>query len=82
MINGANTGFMRLAASLVMLMTPGLAFFYGGLVGHSNTLTALWTFAEVPDVEPTNNAAEAGCAPRSSTASSRSEAARKAGNAR
>jgi hypothetical protein len=37
-INGANTGFMLLAASLVMLMTPGLAFFYGGLVGRSNTL--------------------------------------------
>src|SRR6266487_3495823 len=35
MFNGANTGFMLLAASLVMLMTPGLAFFYGGLVGYS-----------------------------------------------
>ena len=34
MINGANTAFMLLAASLVMLMTPGLAFFYGGLVGR------------------------------------------------
>jgi ammonia channel protein AmtB len=32
MLNGANTGFMLLAASLVMLMTPGLAFFYGGLI--------------------------------------------------
>src|SRR6478672_1976349 len=41
MINGANTGFMLLAASLVMLMTPGLAFFYGGLVGRSNTLTIM-----------------------------------------
>jgi ammonium transporter, Amt family len=40
-INGANTGFMLLAASLVMLMTPGLAFFYGGLVGRSNTLTIM-----------------------------------------
>src|SRR6266704_291055 len=38
MFNGANTGFMLLAASLVMLMTPGLAFFYGGLVGRSHTL--------------------------------------------
>ena len=38
MFNGANTGFMLVAASLVMLMTPGLAFFYGGLVGRSNTL--------------------------------------------
>ncbi len=27
-----NTAFMLLCASLVMLMTPGLAFFYGGLV--------------------------------------------------
>jgi Amt family ammonium transporter len=40
-ISGANTGFMLLAASLVMLMTPGLAFFYGGLVGRSNTLTIM-----------------------------------------
>jgi len=41
MINGANTGFMLLAASLVMLMTPGLAFVYGVLVGRSNTLTIM-----------------------------------------
>src|SRR5258706_3564175 len=41
MINGANTGFMLLAASLVMIMTPGLAFFYGGLVGRSNTLSIM-----------------------------------------
>ena len=41
MLNGANTGFMLLAAALVMLMTPGLAFFYGGLVGRSNTLTIM-----------------------------------------
>ena len=32
------TGFMLLAASLVMLMTPGLAFFYGGLAGKRNIL--------------------------------------------
>jgi Amt family ammonium transporter len=41
MISGANTGFMLLAASLVMLMTPGLAFFYGGLVGRGNTLSIM-----------------------------------------
>ena len=41
MFNGANTGFMLLATSLVMLMTPGLAFFYGGLVGRSSTLTIM-----------------------------------------
>ncbi len=33
-----NTGFMLVATSLVMLMTPGLAFFYGGLVGRKNVL--------------------------------------------
>ena len=41
MFNEGNTGFMLLAAALVMLMTPGLAFFYGGLVGRSNTLTIM-----------------------------------------
>jgi ammonium transporter, Amt family len=40
-LNEANTGFMLLAAALVMIMTPGLAFFYGGLVGRSNTLTIM-----------------------------------------
>ena len=38
MFNIGNTGFMLLATSLVMLMTPGLAFFYGGLVGRKNVL--------------------------------------------
>lgn len=32
------TGFMLVATSLVMLMTPGLAFFYGGLVSRKNVL--------------------------------------------
>ena len=41
MINQANTGFMLIATSLVMLMTPGLAFFYGGLVGRKNVLTIM-----------------------------------------
>ncbi|MGE5340185.1 MAG: ammonium transporter [Candidatus Omnitrophota bacterium] len=41
MINAGNTGFMILASSLVMLMTPGLAFFYGGLVGRKNVLTIM-----------------------------------------
>src|SRR5690349_15429412 len=36
-----NTGFMLLSASLVMLMTPGLAFFYGGLVGRKNVLAIM-----------------------------------------
>ncbi|MGE5480250.1 MAG: ammonium transporter [Chloroflexota bacterium] len=36
-----STGFMLIASSLVMLMTPGLAFFYGGLVGKKNVLTVM-----------------------------------------
>ena len=33
-----STAFMLLAASLVMLMTPGLALFYGGLATKRNIL--------------------------------------------
>ena len=36
-----STGFMLIATSLVMLMTPGLAFFYGGLVGRKNVLAIM-----------------------------------------
>ncbi len=39
--NPGDTGFMLVATSLVMLMTPGLAFFYGGLVGRKNVLTIM-----------------------------------------
>ena len=41
MFDTGNTGFMLLATSLVMLMTQGLAFFYGGLVGRKNVLTIM-----------------------------------------
>lgn len=57
MIDTGSTGFMLLATSLVMLMTPGLAFFYGGLATKRNILgimiqsfvslgwtTVLWVF--------------------------------------
>ncbi|HOD42420.1 MAG TPA: ammonium transporter, partial [Candidatus Wallbacteria bacterium] len=40
-LDTGNTGFMLIATSLVMLMTPGLAFFYGGLVGRKNVLTIM-----------------------------------------
>src|SRR5579862_3116276 len=36
-----NIGFMLVSTSLVMLMTPGLAFFYGGLVGRKNVLAIM-----------------------------------------
>jgi Amt family ammonium transporter len=37
-IDIGSTGFMLLSASLVMLMTPALAFFYGGLATKRNIL--------------------------------------------
>src|SRR5438552_12692404 len=40
-LDTGNTGFMLLCSSLVMLMTPGLAFFYGGLVGRKNVLAII-----------------------------------------
>ncbi len=36
-----NIAFMLVSTSLVMLMTPGLAFFYGGLVGRRNVLAIM-----------------------------------------
>jgi Amt family ammonium transporter len=38
MIDTGVAAFMILSTSLVMLMTPGLAFFYGGLAGKRNIL--------------------------------------------
>src|SRR5438132_7177575 len=40
-IDTGNTAFMLLCSSLVMLMTPGLAFFYGGLVSRKNVLAIM-----------------------------------------
>jgi len=41
MINSGDTAFVLLSAALVCLMTPGLAFFYGGLVRKKNVLTIM-----------------------------------------
>ncbi len=40
-LSAANTGFMLICTALVMLMTPGLAFFYGGMVRVKSTLNML-----------------------------------------
>ena len=37
----ADTAFMLMSAALVLLMTPGLAFFYGGFVAERNILNTL-----------------------------------------
>ena len=41
MINTGDTAFMMVCAALVFIMTPGLAFFYGGLVSRKNVLTIM-----------------------------------------
>jgi ammonium transporter, Amt family len=40
-VDHGDTGWVLLGAALVMLMTPGLAFFYGGLVRKKNILSVL-----------------------------------------
>lgn len=40
-INAGDTAFVLLSAALVMLMTPGLAMFYGGMVRRKNVLGTL-----------------------------------------
>src|SRR4030066_317792 len=37
-MNAGDTAFLLLSAALVMLMTPGLALFYGGMVRRKNVL--------------------------------------------
>lgn len=41
MINSGDTAFVLISSALVCLMTPGLAFFYGGLVRKKNVLTIM-----------------------------------------
>lgn len=41
MINHGDTAFMLVCAALVFIMTPGVAFFYGGLVNKKNVLTIM-----------------------------------------
>ncbi|MDA8387158.1 MAG: ammonium transporter [Nitrospiraceae bacterium] len=46
MIDKADTAWMLVSTALVMLMTPGLAFFYGGMVRRKNVLgTLMHSFA-------------------------------------
>ena len=48
MTNSGDTAFVLVSAALVMLMTPGLAFFYGGMVRGKNVLgTMMQSFMAV-----------------------------------
>jgi Amt family ammonium transporter len=40
-LNTGDTAWMLVAAAMVLLMTPGLAFFYGGMVRGKNVLSTL-----------------------------------------
>lgn len=41
MMNAGDTGFMLICTALVFFMTPGLAFFYGGLVRRKNVVNTM-----------------------------------------
>ena len=40
-INTGDTAFVLICSALVLLMTPALAFFYGGLVRRKNVLNTM-----------------------------------------
>ncbi|NTU43256.1 MAG: ammonium transporter, partial [Nitrospirales bacterium] len=47
-IDAADTAFVLISAALVMLMTPGLALFYGGMVRRKNVLgTVMQSFVAI-----------------------------------
>jgi Amt family ammonium transporter len=41
LLNNGDTAFVLICAALVLLMTPGLAFFYGGMVRRKNVLNTM-----------------------------------------
>ena len=40
-INSGDTAWILISTAMVMFMTPGLAFFYGGMVRSKNTLSTI-----------------------------------------
>ncbi len=40
-IDTGDTAWMIVASAFVLLMTPGLAFFYGGLVNRKNVISTM-----------------------------------------
>ena len=43
MIDTGDAGFLMICSALVLLMTPGLAFFYGGMVRRKNVVNTMMT---------------------------------------
>ena len=46
-MNAGDTGFMLICSALVFFMTPGLAFFYGGLVRRKNVVGTMVACAAI-----------------------------------
>ena len=66
-INAGDTAWVLMSAALVMLMTPGLALFYGGLVRRKNVLsTIMHSFFRTPGWD--SSAASTGLRSRGSPA--------------
>jgi Amt family ammonium transporter len=40
-LNSGDTAFILISSALVLLMTPGLAFFYGGMVRTKSVLNMM-----------------------------------------
>ncbi len=40
-INAGDTAWMLVATALVLIMTPGLAYFYGGMVNNKNVISTM-----------------------------------------
>ena len=40
-VNAGDTAWLLISSALVMLMTPGLALFYGGMVRRKNILSTI-----------------------------------------
>ncbi len=53
-VDSGDTGFVILSAALVLLMTPGLALFYGGMVRKKNVLSTLmhsWSIMGIVSIQ-------------------------------
>lgn len=46
-MNAGDTGFMLICTAFVFFMTPGLAFFYGGLVRRKNVVNTMMACAAI-----------------------------------
>ena len=41
-LNSGDTAWVIVASAMVLFMTPGVAFFYGGAVGHKNVIGTMF----------------------------------------